>query len=148
MTDAPKRIWAWVSDLRINGQPGGTLNQWHTSPPTDNPERAYPHIRAEAAALSEAPEVHALIADAVEKATRVKPLVWRTYSNNGNCDASTRFGPYSVEDCDEDGWGMWTPQEYGSGDDPANGYHPTLEAAKAAAQADYEQRIRAAIGGK
>jgi hypothetical protein len=84
-------------------------------------------------------------ADLAAKGLRVKPLVWRTYSNNGNCDATTKFGPYSVEDCYEDGWGMWTPQEYGSGDDPANGYHPTLEAARAAAEAINKGRIAAMI---
>lgn len=96
------------------------------------------------ASLTPADAVAAL--DEVRRqARRVKPLVWIVYSNNGNCCADTSFGKYTVEDCYEDGWGMWTPREHDDGLDPANGFHQTLEAAKAAAQSDYEARILAAL---
>ena len=68
----------------------------------------------------------------------VKPLRWQVYcANTGNCEASTAFGPYVVECCHEEGWGMWTPKEQGGGDDPGHGYYDSIEAAQAAAEAHW-----------
>jgi hypothetical protein len=65
MSDSPKRIWAEPPDI-FDG-----MGFWRdASFPTGSP-----YILATPAALSEAPEVQALIAEAVERATRVKPLV-------------------------------------------------------------------------
>lgn len=66
MTDAPKRIWAEPPDI-FDG-----MGFWRdASFPTGSP-----YILAALSALAEASEVQALIAEAVERATRVKPLVW------------------------------------------------------------------------
>jgi hypothetical protein len=84
-------------------------------------------------------EVQALIAEAVERATRVKPLVWERHPMGWI--AGAMFGPAYIIDIRVKGRLMFV-----------KGINPSpqlddIEAAKAAAQADYEQRIRAAIGG-
>jgi hypothetical protein len=62
MTDAPKRIWAEPPDI-FDG-----MGFWRDiSFPTGSP-----YILATPEALAEAPEVQALIAEAVERATRVE----------------------------------------------------------------------------
>ena len=76
----------------------------------------------------------------VSARVRVKPLVWVTFGKE--ClRAETVLGRYEVM------WGFHNGQT--SLDIPAprrsHVWHPTLEAAKAAAQADYESRILAAI---
>jgi hypothetical protein len=140
LRDAPKRI-------AMRWEPGAAVTSGLLMSHPDY--RNY--ILAAPEALSEAPEVQALIAEAVERATRVKPLVWE---NVGRCvgwqvqDENTHMyiacshgRKYEVAK----GRGGWFAEWQGE-------YHardlPTLEAAKAAAQADYEQRIRAAIGGE
>ena len=70
---------------------------------------------------------------------RVKPLVWRQYSPNGNSEAQTTIGQYVVEDHGLNDWGVWLNDTH----DPIIGPFNTLEAAKAAAQADYEARVLA-----
>lgn len=71
---------------------------------------------------------------------KIKPLTWTAKGY-----ASTPFGKYLVvcEDwsCEEDFWFVcFAGKPYG----PC-GEHATEEAAKAAAQADYERRIREAL---
>lgn len=77
-------------------------------------------------------------------AVKVKPLEWRIFcSASGNCDAETPFGQYVIQSEPEGEtprWCMYLPNE-----NDAHTAHPTLKAAKAAAQADYEARIRSAI---
>jgi hypothetical protein len=70
------------------------------------------------------------------EAAAVKALKW--------CDnvANTTIGSYTFVGDDEDG-ATWTYHEYPYGD--ASEMLPSVEAAKAAAQADYERRIRSAI---
>jgi hypothetical protein len=129
LRDAPKRVLVGVSHrgcLSIDNK-GGKLNGFdcHAS-----------YILASHAALSEAPEVQALIDEAVERATRVKPLVW---GHEAPYQIARVFGGhYSIESW-EGGFDLRG--------NFINRSYLTLEAAKAAAQADYEARIRAAIGG-
>jgi hypothetical protein len=65
MTDAPKRIWAWVWDLpypsRGQGKP-----EWSSKMFPEEQDVSH-YILATPEALSEAPEVQALIAEAVER---------------------------------------------------------------------------------
>jgi hypothetical protein len=132
MTDAPKRIWAFHA---------GPMVGYHVGVSPGIGPNVGEYILATPAALSEAPEVQALIAEAVERATRVKPLVWFEVERGHN------------------GYGKWTSEGYTvrkiegmfllnfAGESKSVWRFLTAEAAKAAAQADYEQRIRAAIGG-
>lgn len=76
-------------------------------------------------------------------AIRVKPLVW--VLSNWNLIPSTHMRaeisfatPYGIS------WGWANGKVHLVGDD-IDEWHPTLEAAKAAAQADYEARIRSAL---
>lgn len=75
----------------------------------------------------------------------VKPLVWRQYcSNAGNSSAPAFGGEYICERAGEYGhYGVWFPCD-GPSAEPRS-YHAELHAAKAAAQADYEARILAAL---
>jgi hypothetical protein len=130
MTDAPKRIW-------VDGNQDWDSGSWgldHEYP--DDVE----YILATPEALAEAPEVQRLIAEAVERATRVKPLVWE---DRGGVDyASDRYLVQVFFGSDQyyfETWDLSLGLKLYDGDD--------LPSAKAAAQADYEQRIRAAIGG-
>jgi len=61
-------------------------------------ERKRIYILATPEALSEAPEVRAMIAEAVAKATRVKPLVWVEDIDRGVWEAKTPLGEYTVGD--------------------------------------------------
>lgn len=70
---------------------------------------------------------------------RVKPLEWR--SVGPNFVAETPVGEWTVEYYDDDGGG-WVAIYNDAGD---VGEHATEAEAKAAAQADYEQRIRSAL---
>ncbi len=72
---------------------------------------------------------------------RVKPLAWD--NDEPSCVSLCPFGEYVVQDEDVDGWGLWTPDQI-DGDD-AFAFYTSHEAAKAAAQADYEARIRSAL---
>ena len=78
----------------------------------------------------------------------VKPLEWRKQS--GACEiADTPWGAVAVQDESHalapKRWGWWM---VGSGeDDSPSGYGIDIDAAKAAAQADYERRILSAIIG-
>lgn len=72
----------------------------------------------------------------------VKPLEWKTAAPNCE-EAESSIGEYSIErDPDEQmtvfPWSTWGP-------DDMVGHFDTLEAAKAAAQADYDARIRSAL---
>jgi hypothetical protein len=132
MTDAPKRIW-----INIDAPWDGLINPVHGTGGLPG------YILDTPAALSEAPEVKALVAEAVERATRVKPLVWKQEAENAWVAAH-----YAVHQYWPHNNGLFAVSGYLGGLGAiALGKHPTLEAAKAAAQADYEQRIRAAIGG-
>ena len=75
----------------------------------------------------------------------VKPLVWRQYcSNAGNSSAPAFGGEYICERAGEYGhYGVWFPCD-GPNSEPRI-YHAELPVAKAAAQADYEARILAAL---
>lgn len=72
----------------------------------------------------------------------VKPLEW--VDSGIESHATTMFGSYLIANCHEEGFGLWT---VGADieDGPNLGYFPTLEAAKAAAQAHYTAQIMAAL---
>lgn len=73
-------------------------------------------------------------------AVQVKPLEWRIFcSNSGNSEAKSPMGEYIIQS-ETDGWVMYLPHEQDDGTS-----FPTIEAAKAAAQADFEKRIRSAL---
>lgn len=66
---------------------------------------------------------------------KVKALEWSL-----NDDASSMFGRYSIKHWSDKTYSVARPGRY-----PDGTSHPTLEAAKAAAQADYEARITSAL---
>jgi hypothetical protein len=131
MTDAPKLTTSgctrvpdvfWLEE--VIGVDGFSRMVGADLPKNDaarNQGRRY--ILATPAALAEAPEVQALIAEAVERATRVKPLVW----------VQTR-----------EGW----PWEYEAYCELKAGYYfASTDAQKREQVAVRSARIRAAIGG-
>ena len=70
---------------------------------------------------------------------KVKRLVWnKSHISGWNDDWHTVPTGYTVRCADENGWKWATPLG-------AFGYEPSAEAAKAAAQADYERRILEAL---
>ena len=72
---------------------------------------------------------------------RVKPLVWvERVGVTGTFDAASVFGTF-IATVTDDGRGFW----FISGLTTGNYVGGTVEAAKAAAQADYEQRIMSAL---
>ena len=72
----------------------------------------------------------------------VRSLQWDD-SNSYCLVAETSLGEYVVQDEQDDGWGLWTPQQE-QGDDPVS-YHPDALTAKAAAQAHFDAAIRAEV---
>lgn len=82
------------------------------------------------------------LSDAPASQWRVKPLVWRyfdlkTEHGNGVWDANAPWTTYSIEFCDGQAFPYYCPK--------VSDQFETLEAAKAAAQADYERRILSAL---
>lgn len=75
-----------------------------------------------------------------ERAVEVKALEWRVLcSRSGNSEAKTPFGEYVIQS-ERDGWMLYLLNEQ-----DAHMAYSTIDFAKAAAQADYEQRIRSAL---
>lgn len=72
---------------------------------------------------------------------KVKPLEWD--DTCGSSTGSTSIGDYDVDEIEDGLWGMWGAYD-GYSSNPIS-THDTVEEAKAAAQADYERRILAAI---
>ena len=70
----------------------------------------------------------------------IKGLEW-VEAASGSFIAETTFGEYVVED--HGGWGMWSPSEPDGCD--ARSWHPTLAAARAAAEQDYRALLAAAL---
>ena len=80
----------------------------------------------------------------------VKPLVWVEHcAQTGGCHSVSVYNPnfwgYVIEAPEPEGpFGLWSPDEGEGVDSPRLGLdYPTIAAAQAAAQADYEARIRA-----
>lgn len=69
---------------------------------------------------------------------KVKALEWED-----DIIAQTPFGAYTVADTVDDEW-EWTYHRYPFGE-PDETKHPTKDAAKAAAQSDFERRILSAL---
>lgn len=70
----------------------------------------------------------------------VKALEWRVFcSRSGNCEAKTQFGEYVIQS-ETDGWCLYLLNQ-----DDAHAAYSTLEYAQAAAQSDYDARIRSAL---
>lgn len=76
---------------------------------------------------------------------RVKPLEWRQYCpSSGNSSAKVFGGEYICERAGPKGhFGLWYPGDHEASEPRA--YFKLRNAAKAAAQADYEARIIAAL---
>lgn len=70
-------------------------------------------------------------------AVKVRALEWGNPDSNGEVHAGSIFGIYTIREPVLQG--VWLTQ--------VGGYHATYGAAKSAAQADYERRIRSAIVG-
>lgn len=112
-----------------------------THPLVDAPKDMADNFRALAdSIISVIP--HAALPGTVQPvAVDVKPLEWHTFcSQSGNCAAAASLGEYIIQH--EDAlWELYIPhsdEHYGDG-------YPTLDAAKAAAQADFEARIRSSL---
>ena len=99
----------------------------------DEAEMIASHIRALAT-----PDQSAALAAKRAATVTVKPLVWvQSHLASWNDDWHTVPTAYSIRYADENGWKWSTCSGFG--------YCHSAEAAKAAAQADYDARIRAAI---
>lgn len=71
---------------------------------------------------------------------QIKQLEWRTFcGTSGNCSAKA-FGDEYVVQNEDDRWNMYLPYQ-----DEWCSIHPTLDEAKAAAQANFESRVREAV---
>ncbi|GMB80493.1 hypothetical protein NN6n1_12750 [Shinella zoogloeoides] len=76
----------------------------------------------------------------MQSEAKAKALEWRVFcSRSGNSEAKTPFGEYVIQS-ERDGWMLYLLNEQ-----DACVAHSTIDLAKAAAQADYEQRIRSAL---
>jgi hypothetical protein len=76
---------------------------------------------------------------------RVKPLVWDDFEGRGAKAQAWRKGSYLIQYWkSRDAFEVVESYPGYQGDSIGDGFYPTLEAAKAAAQADYEARILAA----
>lgn len=75
----------------------------------------------------------------------VKPLDWSPRNDQPQYEvcADTPFGRYKISNKGEYGFGWMQPRQT-----VWSGFLPTLEKAKAAAQADYEARIRSALSAQ
>jgi len=73
-------------------------------------------------------------------AVKVKPLVWKPVYSSGNYSRSIASGEYRINEVGLCGWELLM-------DENNKIVYETCDMAKAAAQADHEARIRAAIGG-
>jgi len=132
---APDRIWAFDYDLQDED---GTWRNWQCwTQDSPAPLMATEFIRTDLHAA----EIARLTAErdaAMAGRVKVKPLVWEAFSYV-SYTAHTAFGEYVVEvDEDDNRWGMWPP--HFGGCEPKS-WHELEDAAKAAAQADYEARI-------
>lgn len=77
---------------------------------------------------------------------RVKPLVWVERDGSSYRQANSAFGQYQISWLMEfEIWQLFMPVRYGDDFRKCFLSHSTLDAAKAAAQADYEARILSAI---
>ena len=82
-----------------------------------------------------------ITADLAARGVGVRPLVWLAKSEWHHV-AENPFGECWIKHYNGKG-GLWTL--YGPGHYGPNNDFPSIDAAKAAAQADYEARIRAAL---
>ena len=80
-------------------------------------------------------------AEAAPASVEVKPLVW---GFDPNLMAATPWGFYSIVTAD-DGTGRWDRWRWKYGGDESEATYASISGAKAAAQADYEARIRSAL---
>ncbi len=90
------------------------------------------------------PDAEMLYAAPTAPSVAVKALEWRTFcSRSGNCAAQSPLGEYVIQN-EDDLWMVYLPYQdkrWGKG-------HDTLDGARAAAQADYEARIRSALSAQ
>lgn len=76
--------------------------------------------------------------EAKQRGIKIKPLRWGlTDTPNRDLQADCPFGRYYIAGAGEYGWKWWRP----ASGPPPMGLEPTAQAAKAAAQADFERRI-------
>lgn len=126
-----------------------------TKPATDPRETPHPDCPAQDACTFDMTDTEAAdhwrkkYHDLQQAGVQVKPLVWLGgegffCANTTFRDVMDEWSIYVVEEVEEsNSWGMWPP---GCDDDPAS-IHPTEQDGFAAAHADYEARIRAALKG-
>lgn len=78
-----------------------------------------------------------------EKRYTIKPLVWQSSPRDEFHHTSVLFGSYSVEHTNDRGW-RWS-YCFGEYYDEDNAACDDLESGKSAAQAHWEERIKAAL---
>lgn len=77
----------------------------------------------------------------------VKPLVWVDFPDRGAKARAWNEANYMIQKWSDGRWEITASYPgYATFVDGVDRFHPTLEAAKAAAQADYEARILSALG--
>ena len=117
MSDAPERIWIDAAGGRWSPVSGGT--------------QGVEYVRADAL-----PAVQ----------VTVKPLEWVDFADRGAKAQAWNYANYTLQKWSDGRWELgasysgYTTSIYG-----IDRFYPTIEAAKAAAQADYEARIRSAM---
>lgn len=129
MTDAPKRIWAWVDGMAgVVGSTEKPETPEHLPPGPNAVTLCAEYVRADLPTYA------------------VKPLEWvrhnveSIYLRNGDQFAETAFGSYMISRFTVDPyWFVRAP------DGSDVGVFGDEEAAKSAAETDYERRIRSAL---
>lgn len=130
MTDAPERIWAVTDPDDVSADILGEV--YAQQVPDGMVGKPSEYLRS----------------DVCAKYVKVKPLVWSDYSSQGwRRGLVVGYGAYGGRETEikrnPNGWSYggkhWDYKEHGSC------LNAALEAAKAAAQADYERRIREAL---
>ena len=135
----PDRIWA-TEDKENFGE-----DRFHSTFPMKGLTE---YVRADLYAALEA-EIARLTAErdaALAKAVKVKPLVWVDFHDRGAKAHAWNEANYMIQKWSDGRWEIsasypgYSTSIYGT-----DRFYPTIEAAKAAAQADYEARILDAI---
>ena len=138
MSKAPERIWA-DPPTTFDG-----MDIWHEDPR----DVATEYVRADLYA-AQAAEIARLTAErdaALAGAVKVKPLVWVDFHDRAAKAQAWNEANYIIQKWSDGRWEIsasypgYSTFIYGM-----DRFYPTIEAAKAAAQADYEARILAAI---
>lgn len=125
----------WADELRLSAK---MIRKWAPETFPDNENGQVHFARATMESVAETIEKALSAALSTEPAMKVKPLVWEQVSPR--CWDSDGMGKLYRVLNREDGSADLKNNQFERGDN-----YPDLEAAKAAAQADFDQRIRSAL---